>query len=429
MEKNNKKTIRAWAMFDWANSVYSLIIATAIFPIYYTHAVNSYYDGEFVPFLFWEVKGSSLYSYSISFSFLVIVILSPILSGIADYSGKKKQFMKFFTYLGSLSCAGLFFFTGANIVYGIACSTLASIGFAGSIVFYNGFLPEIASKEKMDKVSALGFSLGYIGSIILLAINLIIIMKPELFDLDPESAISSKIAFVMVGVWWAGFAQIPFNRLKDKPVNTKKNVNMLTAGYKEINKVLQSLKGNKTTSRFLIAFFAYSMGVQTLIYMAGIFGANELEMEDTQLILLILIIQFVAIAGAYLFAFISKKLGNGFAISIALIIWAIVSVLGSKVHDAISFIIIGSFVGLVMGGIQSISRSTYSKLIPKDTKDTASYFSFFDVTEKLAIVLGTLAFGYIDSVYGMRTSILSLAVLFILGLIILQTAKLKEKLK
>lgn len=428
LEKNNKKLIRAWAMFDWSNSVYSLIITTAIFPMYYSSVVKAFHNGEMIPFFGLTIKSSALYSYSLSFSFLVIVFLSPILSGIADFSGKKKMFMKFFTYLGSISCMGLYFFDGSNVEYGLMCSVLASIGFAGSLVFYNGFLPEVATQDKMDKVSAFGFSLGYIGSVILLIVNLIIYTYPESFGFS-SALQATKFGFILVGIWWAGFAQIPFKYLQDKPTGAPFNKHLFLAGFREINKVLLSLKDNKVTSRFLFSFFFFSMGVQTVIYLAGLFGSDELEMPETGLIILVLIIQLVAIAGAYLFAFISKKRGNGFSISVALIIWIVVCVVGSQVESLNTFYLLGALLGLVMGGIQSVSRSTFSKLIPKDTKDTASFFSFYDVTEKLAIVIGTFAFARIDQITGsMRYSLLSMSVLFLAGLIILQTAKLKKNM-
>ena len=314
MEKNDKKLIRAWAMYDWANSVYSLIIASAIFPIYFAGATEAYYNGRLIPFFGMEIENSVLYSYSISFSFMVIVFLSPILSGIADFSGKKKFFMKIFVYVGATACMGMYLFDGSNVEYGIICSVIASIGFAGSLVFYNGFLPEVASVDRMDKVSAMGFSLGYIGSVILLLFNLAMFLSPDTFGFSSDVE-ANKFGFILVGIWWIGFAQIPFKYLKDSDEKINVSKKVLTSGFNEIKKVIVSLKENKVTQRFLISFFFYSMGVQTLIYLASLFGSEELNMELKELIIVILILQVVAILGAYFFAYLSKVKSNFYQVN------------------------------------------------------------------------------------------------------------------
>lgn len=429
LEKNNKKLINAWASFDWANSVYNLIVTTAIFPIYYLATTQDFFGGEMVQFFNFTIKNSVLYSFAISFSFLIIVFISPILSGIADYGGLKKRFMQFFTYLGSLSCIGLYFFTGENIEYGIACSILASIGYAGSLVFYNGFLPEITSNKYMDKVSAKGFSMGYIGSVILLIINLLLFQKYEVFGFESASS-ATRFGFVLVGVWWMGFSQISFYYLKDRSERKKITWDILGNGTKELQKVFKTVKSKFVLKRFLTSFFLFSMGVQTVMLLAPIFADKEIGLGADEMILVVLIIQVIAIAGAYFFAFLSNLKGNGFAISTTLIIWIIICIAGYFLSDIISFYALAAFLGFVMGGIQSISRSTYSKLIPNETKDTASYFSFYDITEKLAIVIGSLSYGLIDQVTGsMRNSMLFMSIFFIGGFVILQLANLKKNMK
>ena len=429
LEKNNKKLINAWASFDWANSVYNLIVTTAIFPIYYLSTTQDFYGGEMVQFFNISIKNSVLYSYAISFSFLIIVFLSPILSGIADYGGLKKRFMQFFTYLGSLSCIGLYFFTGENVEYGIACSILASIGYAGSLVFYNGFLPEVASNEFMDKVSAKGFSMGYIGSVILLIVNLVLFSKPELFGFEDGGA-ASRFGFILVGVWWIGFSQISFYYLKDRGERKKITTNILGNGIRELKKVFKIVQTKMVMNRFLTSFFLFSMGVQTVMLLAPLFADKEIGMGADEMIIVVLIIQIIAIAGAYFFAFLSKLKGNGFAISTTLIIWIIICIMGYFLKDKISFYGLAAFLGFVMGGIQSISRSTYSKLIPKETTETASFFSFYDITEKLAIVIGSLSYGFIDQVTGsMRNSMLFMSIFFIGGFFMLQLANLKKNME
>ena len=429
LEKNNKKLINAWASFDWANSVYNLIVTTAIFPIYYLTTTQEVYGGEMIEFFNLSIKNSVLYSFAISFSFLIIVFISTILSGIADFGGLKKRFMQFFTYLGSLSCIGLYFFTGENVEYGIACSVLASIGYAGSLVFYNGFLPEVASNEFMDKVSAKGFSMGYIGSVILLIVNLLLFQKPELFGFE-DGGSATRFGFILVGVWWIGFSQIAFYYLKDRGERKKITLSILGNGTKELKKVFKIVKSKLVMNRFLSSFFLFSMGVQTVMLLAPLFADKEIGMGADEMIMVVLIIQIIAIGGAYFFAFLSKLKGNGFAISTTLIIWIFICIVGYFLKDKVSFYGLAAFLGFVMGGIQSISRSTYSKLIPVETKDTASFFSFYDITEKLAIVIGSLSYGLIDQLTGsMRNSMLFMSIFFIGGFILLQVANLKKNME
>ena len=429
LEKNNKKLINAWASFDWANSVYNLIVTTAIFPIYYLTVTQEVFGGEEVQFFNLTIKNSVLYSYAISFSFLIIVFISPILSGIADFGGLKKQFMQFFTYLGSLACIGLYFFTGENIEYGIACSVLASIGYAGSLVFYNGFLPEVASNDIMDKVSAKGFSMGYIGSVILLILNLFLYQKYELFGFENGSS-ATRFGFILVGIWWVGFAQISFYYLKDRGPRKKITSDILGKGIKQLKNVLIMVRSKFVMHRFLTSFFLFSMGVQTVMLLAPLFADKEIGLGADEMIIVVLIIQIIAIGGAYFFAFLSKLKGNGFAISATLIIWVFICISGYFLKDKISFYGLAAFLGFVMGGIQSISRSTYSKLIPSDTNDTASYFSFYDITEKLAIVIGSLSYGLIDQLTGsMRNSMLFMSIFFISGFVMLQIANLKKNMQ
>ncbi len=345
LQKNNKRLINAWASFDWANSVYNLIVTTAIFPIYYLTVTKEVFGGEEVQFFNLTIKNSVLYSYAISFSFLIIVFISPILSGIADFGGLKKQFMQFFTYLGSLACIGLYFFTGENIEYGIACSVVASIGYAGSLVFYNGFLPEVASNENMDKVSAKGFSMGYIGSVILLILNLILYQKYELFGFENGSS-ATRFGFILVGIWWVGFSQISFYYLKDRGPRKKITLDILGNGIKELKKVFKMVRSKFVMHRFLTSFFLFSMGVQTVMLLAPLFADKEIGLGSDEMIIVVLIIQIIAIGGAYFFAFLSKLKGNGFAISTTLIIWIFICISGYFLKDKISFYGLAAFLAL-----------------------------------------------------------------------------------
>lgn len=413
---DRKKIQGSWAMYDWANSVYSLVITSTIFPVYYNSVTKGVDGSDKVDFFGWEVVNTVLYSYSISFSYFVIAILSPLLSGIADASGKKLFFMKFFAYLGSISCAGLFFFDGDNLEFGIICSVLASIGYAGSIVFYNAYLPEIAEEHEYDFLSARGFALGYIGSVILLVFNLLMIQFPGWFGV-PEGSFAARFSFLITGLWWAGFSQIPFRVLPKNPHKKKIESKFLLKGYQEIQKVFAQVKQFPVMKRFLAAFFFYSMGVQTVMYLAASFGDKELGLPGDQLILTVLIIQFVAIGGSYLFAFISKVFGNKISLMIMVLIWIGICGAAYYVYSVYEFYALAFVVGMVMGGIQSLSRSTFSKLIPVETTKNASFFSFYDVTEKLAIVIGTFTYGAIEQLTGsMRNSAVSLGVFFLIGL-------------
>lgn len=426
--KNKKKVQNGWAMYDWANSVYSLVITSTIFPVYYNSVTKAADGGDLVTFFGFEMINTVLYSYSISFSFLIIALISPLLSGIADSTGKKLSFMKFFAYLGSISCIGLYFFDGDNLEFGIIASVLASIGYAGSIVFYNAYLPEISEESEYDFLSAKGFSLGYIGSVILLVLNLLMIQFPSVFML-PDDGVAARLSFLITGVWWAGFSQLTFRVLPNNPYGKNVTKEILAKGYMEIRKVFLEVRKIGVMNKFLASFFFYSMGVQTVMYLAASFGDKELGLPGDQLILTILIIQFVAIGGSYLFAFISKKFGNKLSLVIMVIIWVFICGAAYYVYDVYEFFALAFVVGLVMGGIQSLSRSTYSKLIPRNTTDHASYFSFYDVTEKLAIVLGTFSYGIIEQLTGsMRNSSLSLGIFFLVGLgfLLLVTIPKKE---
>jgi len=440
MALNDKKVINGWAMYDWANSVYSLVITSTIFPIYYASVTVAKDGNEWIDFFGMKIVNTVLYSYALSFSFLVLALLLPILSGIADYSGSKKNFMKFFAYLGSISCAAMYFFTGrANVEYGIICSVMASIGFGGSLVFYNAYLPEIATPENYDRVSAKGYALGYIGSVLLMIVNLMMVEKKEWFGFNDnvttflgDPTLPSRVVFVTVGIWWAGFSQITFSRLPKGTAKTGEG-NIIYKGFKELAKIWRSLKYLPKTRNFLIAFFFYDMGVQTIMYLAATYGSDELKLKSSVLIMSILVIQLVAIGGAYLFAYVSKLRGNIFSLSFMICLWLIccVSVFfvnKNDPHVEQKFEAVAFLVGMVMGGIQSLSRATYSKLLP-ETEDHASYFSFYDVCEKICIVLGTAFFGFMQQISGdMRNSVWPLFIAFIIGLIVLQTAK-SPKLK
>ncbi|GAB4024053.1 MFS transporter [Spirosoma koreense] len=420
MQKNVPRVLTAWALYDWANSVHALVIVSSIFPVYFSATALNETGGPVINFLGISIKNSVLFSYTISAAFLFTALLSPICTAIADYSGRKKAFMKAFCYTGAISCSLLYFFTKETTTLAVICFWLSLIGWSGSIVFYNSYLPDIATEDQYDRVSARGFSMGYIGSVLLMVLNLLVILKREWFG-NISEALASRIAFLTVGLWWIGFAQIPFNRLPDgvRKVRAGTNGNYLLNGFRELRYVWGKLQEQPLAKRFLGAFFVYNMAVQTVMYVATIFGSDELHLPGQSLIITILLIQLVAILGAYGFSRLSERLGNTYALMVGVAIWIGICAGAYYVQTETQFFILASFVGLVMGGIQSLSRSTYSKLIPATT-DTASYFSFYDVTEKTSIVFGTLVYGLIEQITGsMRNSILALLVLFIVGFVLL----------
>lgn len=418
---NSKKVIRGWAMYDWANSAYNLVITSTIFPVYYdaitsTKNANGKVIGHQVQFLGWQVESGALYTYAIALAYLVIAFLSPILSSVADGRGNKKKFLQFFCYLGAISCCSMFAFTQDRLWLGITGCIVAAIGYCGSLVFYNAYLPEIASPDQQDKVSAKGFAFGYMGSVILQLICFVfVLVKP----FGMSDGFAARISFLLVGLWWLGFAQITFATLpKNTPIKSAE-VTLFNKGLRELRKVWAQVRQLPVLKNFLVAYFFYSMGVQTVMIAATLFGSQELHLEASQLILCILIIQLVAIGGSYLMARLSALFGDIQVLIYVVLVWMGICVLAYFIQTATGFYIVATLVGLVMGGIQSLSRSTYSKLMP-DTHDTASYFSFYDVCEKVAIVIGTFSFGLIQQLTGsMRYSIVALVLFFLIGFCLL----------
>jgi UMF1 family MFS transporter len=421
---NNKKVINAWAIFDWANSAYALVISTAIFPGYFEE-----YTPDIIPVLGLDIANSALYSFAVSFSYIVIALMSPLLSGIADYTGRRMFFLRMFTLVGSIACSALFFFKGeAQLWLGTSAFVLATIGFSGSLVFYDSYLPLIVTEDRYNKTSAKGFTYGYIGSVILLIFILIMILQPEYFGFTGGQT-GARVGFLLVGVWWIGFAQYTFYHLpKDK-----KNIfqpHFMKKGYHELLEAWQKVRKLTHTRRFLTAFFFYTAGVQTVIYLATLFAKVELGFETSELILVVLILQMVAIGGAHLFAYVGNIHGNKISIQVMIIIWMAVCIAAFFTYDKVMFYIIAGFVGMVMGGIQSQSRATYAMLIPEKTHDTTSYFSFYDVVYKLAIVGGTFVFGLVNNITeNMRYSVLVLAVLFFIGYIFMSRTEIGDMRK
>jgi UMF1 family MFS transporter len=379
MQTAPKKVINGWAMYDWANSVYNLVITSTIFPAYYEAVTGDHNDAT--------------------------------ANDTVHLFGRE------------------YFFNEGNLGYGLLCLIIACIGYWASLVFYNSYLPEIAAPEDQDRVSAKGYAMGYIGSVILQVICFVFVLGHKSFGIT--EAKGSQLSFLLVGIWWWGFGQLALRRLpKGTPIaRSTDRGSVFTHGYKELRKVWNQLTNLPVLKRYLAAFFFYNMGVQTVMLVATLYGKSELNIPTPNLIISILIIQLVAIPGAYLIAKLSDKVGNFKALMVTVFLWIALCYIGYLLpRDGIyEFYGLATLVGFVMGGIQSLSRSTYAKLMP-ETKDTTSFFSFHDVTEKIAIVIGMLSFGYINELAGtQRKSVLALMVFFFIGLILLVYASRASK--
>ena len=427
MRQGDPKVIRGWTMYDWANSVYSLTITSAVFPVFY--AAVSHRGEEDLVLARYGLPAQSLYSYALSAGFLLVALISPILSGIADSTGQKKTFLKGFCYLGAVSCAGLFFFSMDHLWTSLLLVMLACAGFSGSLVFYDAFLPEIAEKKDHDRISARGYTMGYIGSVLLLILNLARVMKPELFGIPDRDGLPARITFITVGLWWAGFAQLAFRVLPDDQYGRKPQGNVIAKGYRELRKVWRELQSTKRLNSYLMAFFVLNMGIQTVMYLAVTFAKEEIKevdaagvvgpIGDASLIISILLIQLVAVLGAMLFVMLSRRLGNIGALMVGASVWVGLCVAAYGIQWANEFYLLACGVGLVMGGSQALSRSTYSKFLP-ETIDHASYFSFYDVSYYLSTVLGTFAYGLVYQLTGdLRNTIIIIGSFFVVGLVLL----------
>lgn len=414
---DKRKAQRAWVFYDWANSVFSLVITSTLFPIYY----SSITAGQNVQFLGKHFVPAALFSYTISAAFLLVAILSPFLTAIADYSGQRKRFMQWFCYIGSFACLLLYGFDSPKrIEIGIIGFFLGLVGFSGSIVFYNAYLPLIASEPEYDRLSAKGFAWGYVGSVLLLLLCLIPILQPAYFG-NISAKQASRFSFVLTALWWMGFAQITFRGLPaDTLPSLPKRKQWLYKGVIALARVVRQLRYQPFLRRFIVSFFFFAMGVQTVMYVATLFGTDELHLSAEKLIITILLLQLIAVPGAHLFSWLSGKWGNIRALQLAFLVWMAICVAAYYTYTEMQFYLLAAAVGLVMGGSQALARATYAKLMPDNTPNTAAYFSFYDVSEKIAIVLGTFTYGFIADWSGsMRHSTLALLVFFAVGLLII----------
>ncbi|MGJ1430836.1 MFS transporter [Sphingobacterium spiritivorum] len=420
VEKNNKKTIRAWSMYDWANSAYNLVITSTIFPVYYTTITNTKEHGDTVTFFGIEVVNTALSNFALAFAYLFMAVSLPFITSFADATGRKKMLMKLFTYIGGAACMGLYFFKLETLEMSIIFFALAAMGYIGGVAFNNSYLPLIATVDQQDRVSAQGFAYGYVGCVLLQIICFVFVLKPEWFGIT-DLSFPARLSFFLVGLWWVGFAQIPFRVLpSNSAMSGTKGLPMIRTVKEEFLKVWHRISQIEGIKRFLPAYFFYAIGVQTIMIVAAAFGEKVLHLGAPKLIGTILLIQLVAIAGAYLMSALASRIGNISVLIMVVVIWVAICIGAYFLTNEIQFYIMAVLVGLVMGGIQSLSRSTYSKLLPQNIEDTTAFFSFYDVTEKLAIVVGLFSFGLIEQLtHNIRYSALFLSLFFVIGLLLL----------
>lgn len=407
-------------MYDWANSVYSLVITSSLFPVFFGLVALNKADGNTVDFLGFKVLNSALFSFSVSFSFLLAGLTSPLLTALADLGNNRKSFLRFFCILGSLSCIALATFSGQHLEWGMAFFVLASLGYSASIVFYNSYLPSIAGPDQLNAVSARGFAMGYIGSVILLIFILLPILLPSVFGfLGLRFVQICRIGFVLTGLWWLFFGLFAIRSLPDAShlptlKRTWKNIRIRLISAWLMTFQLYGL------GQFLLAFFLINTGVQTIMYLAALFGDKELHLPAEKLILTILILQLVAIIGARFFAWLAGFQG---AIPVLILVsagWIGASIGAYFIQNEMQFYLLAALVGSVMGGTQSMMRSVFAGFLPEEETSRSALFGWFDLLDKISTVLGTFLFGFINQMTGsMRWSALSLTVFFIMGMIIL----------
>jgi UMF1 family MFS transporter len=412
MEKNQIGVMRSWVLYDWANSVYSLIITSTLFPVFFSQVARGAGQSHTVLFLGWQLQNSALYSFAVSFSFLVAAALSPLLSAWSDMGGYRKRLLLGFCLLGSISCAGLYFFEASGLEWGMALFCLAAVGFSGSVVFYNSFLPEIATPDRYEQLSARGFAMGYIGSVILLVCILSPLFLPGA-PADPSGIF--RVGFVATGLWWLVFGTLAVSGLP-----AAGRINRKWAGPREVfARITSAFRASRNIPglfRFLGGYFFMNLGVQTIMYLAAVFGEVELEMDSVRLIATILILQLVAILGSLGFARVSLRMKPRNTLVLACLLWMVVCVWAFFVRTDLAFYGVAALVGLVMGGSQSMLRSTFTHFLPPEEHGKSTLYGFFDVLDKLSTVLGTLVFGLVNQLTGsMRLSALVLSVFFLLA--------------
>ncbi|MGD1821320.1 MAG: MFS transporter [Pleomorphochaeta sp.] len=415
---DNKKSYFSWAIYDWANSAFATTVMAGFFPVFFSAywtqgastSTSTFYLG----------LGNSIGS-------LIVAILAPILGAIADHGNYKKKFLITFAFIGCLMTANLSLVHAGQWQIAILLYILACIGFSGANTFYDSLLPSVASEKKVDFVSSLGYGLGYIGGGVLFLINVIMYLQPAMFNLASEEA-AIKASFIMVGLWWFIFTIPLILYVKEDKNETDISIReSINVGLSEFKSTLKDLKHLPTLITFLVAYWFYIDGVDTIVRMAVDFGTS-LGFSASSLIIALLLTQFVAFPAAILYSFFGKKVGIKTALLVAIIAYTIIACFGALMTKEIHFYFLASAIGLFQGGIQALSRSFYTRLIPKNKH--AEFFGFFNMLGKFAAILGPLLLGLVTLITGNnRYGIISLIILFAVGGILLKRVDLSNNEK
>jgi UMF1 family MFS transporter len=407
-DKQYKKVINAWSMYDWANSAFATTIMAAVLPIYYSAIAQPELTAT---------QTTAYWGYTNSIALLLIAIISPILGAMADFRGHKKRYLTIFALVGITATAFMFFLTTGNWLMASVLFILGNIGFAGANVFYDSLLPHIAKKNDIDQISTRGYAMGYLGGGILLAVNLAMIM------LAPEhlTGLMTRISLASVAVWWLIFTIPLWKRIKEPPRHVFQGEmdlsNPLTAGFKRLAETFKEIRKYGDLLKLLVAFWLYNDGIGTIIKMATIYG-NEIGIGQTDLIGALLMVQFVGIPFAFAFGWLAKKIGTKKSIYISLSVYSLISIGGYFMDTALHFWILGFAVAMVQGGAQALSRSLYARMVPK--AQSAEFFSFYSVSGKFAGMFGPLVFGLVSQIFdNSRLGIISLIIFFISGALLL----------
>lgn len=410
-----RKEIVSWAMYDWANSAFATTIMAAVLPVFYYDVAAKNLD---------RTTASAFYGYSQSIAMVCVAILAPILGALADYSNSKMKFLRFFAYMGMIASVLLAFVGEGDYLLASFLLIIGTIGFSGSNVFYDAFLPEIAPEEDIDRISTRGYAFGYIGGGLLLVINLAMIMKPGLFFL-PNTLIATQLSFASVGVWWFLFSIPMFRNVKERKLETRKiSGSYIGIGFKRLKETFKEINQFKNLLVFLIAFWLYNDGISTIIKMATIYG-RDIGIGSTDLIAALLITQFVGIPFAFLFGWIAKKINPKRALYIALWTYVIIIIFGYFMQTALHFYLLAITVGFVQGGSQALSRSIFGSMVPKNRH--AEFFGFYGISAKFSAIFGPFVFALVGQLTGSsRLGIVSLLIFFLVGMLLLKRVDIDQ---
>ncbi|MGP4082358.1 MFS transporter [Pseudalkalibacillus sp. R45] len=403
-----KKEIYSWTMYDWANSAFATTIMAAVLPIFYYDVAAKNID---------KTTATAYWGYSQSIAVLIVALLAPILGAIADHSNSKMKFLRFFAYMGILASILLAFVGEGDYILASILLIAGTIGFSGGNVFYDGFLPEIASKDEIDRVSARGYAFGYIGGGLLLLINLMMIMNPSWFFI-PNTLLATQISFASVGVWWFIFSIPMFRNIKEvKHEQPQIKGAYVKIGFKRVLTTFKEIRQFKQLLLFLVAFWLFNDGISTIIKMATIYG-RDIGIGSNDLIAALLITQFVGIPFAFLFGYLAKRLQAKRALYIALWTYVVIVLLGYFMETAAHFYALAVMVGFVQGGAQALSRSIFGSMVPENRH--AEFYGFYGISAKFSAIFGPFVFGIVGQLTGStRLGIVSLIIFFLVGIFIL----------